>query len=133
MLNEFKNVYALLRAKFSQGHSCPLAQQPQSSPPPNYSTRILIPQDSDLREQPAYPRIGDARLGVLEGRQESHGQVVSHVQQFVVIVLDGHVTKGLLGVRDYSMGRKQAPEDPDDRKDTNTKPHWLETHTTQFR
>lgn len=63
----------------------------------------------------AYPGVGDARLGVLEGREQPHGQVVRHVQQLVVVVLDCHVTKGLPGVRYYSVGGEEAPQDPRDR------------------
>lgn len=81
----------------------------------------------------AYPRVGDACLGVLEGREEPHGQVVSHVEQFIVIVLNGHVPKRLLGVRYYSVGRKETSQDPGDRKNTDIiRSRWLYTHTVQF-
>lgn len=76
----------------------------------------------------AYPRVGDACLGVLKGREEPHGQVVSHVQQLIVIVLNGHVPKRLLGVRYYSVGRKETSQDPGDRKNTDIiKSRWLYT------
>lgn len=38
------------------------------------------------------------------------------MQQLVIIVLDGHVAEGLLGVGYYSVGREEAPQDPNDRK-----------------
>lgn len=37
---------------------------------------------------------------------------MSQVQQLIVIILNGHVTKGLLGVCDYDVGRQQASQNP---------------------
>lgn len=66
--------------------------------------------------QSTYPRVGDACLGVFKGREEPHGQVMGHMQQLIVIILNGHVTKGLLGVSYYSVGREKASQDPNKRK-----------------
>lgn len=95
-----------------------LVYQPLSSPQIRCSTEIFI--QGGAGSQPAYPGIGNPRLGVFEGRQEPHGQVVGHVQQLVVVVLDGHVAEGLLGVRDYPVGGQEAAQDPGDRRDTDT-------------
>lgn len=72
-----------------------------------------------MSNQSTYPRIGDPCLGVFKGREEPHSQVMSHVQQFIIIILNCHVAKGLLGVSDYSVGRKEASQDPNDRKNKN--------------
>lgn len=37
---------------------------------------------------------------------------MSQVQQLIVIILDAHVTKGLLGVCNDDVGRQQAPQNP---------------------
>lgn len=60
-----------------------------------------------------YPRIGDPCLGVFKSWQEPHGQVMGHVQQFIIIILNCHVTKGLSGVSYYSVSRKEASQNPD--------------------
>lgn len=77
---------------------------------------MFIQSGGELWKLSTYPRVGDASLGVFKGREEPHGQVMSHVQQLVVIILNRHVAKGLLGVGYYSVGRKKAPQDPNDRK-----------------
>lgn len=59
-----------------------------------------------------YPRIRNPSFGVLKCWQQSHCEVVSHVQQFVVIILNGHVTKRLFGICNYYVGRKQAAQNP---------------------
>lgn len=59
-----------------------------------------------------YPRIRNPSFGVLKCWQQSHCKVVSHVQQFVVIILNGHVTKRLFGICNYYVGRKQAAQNP---------------------
>lgn len=59
-----------------------------------------------------HPRIGNASFGVLKGWQQPHCQVMSQVQQLIVIILDAHVTKGLLGVCNDDVGRQQAPQNP---------------------
>lgn len=59
-----------------------------------------------------HPRIGNASFGVLKGREQPHCQVMSQMQQLIVIVLNGHVTKGLPGVCDYDVGRQQASQNP---------------------
>lgn len=59
-----------------------------------------------------YPRIRNSSFGVLKGWKESHCQVVSHVQQFVIVILNGHITKGLFGICNYYVGRKQASQNP---------------------
>lgn len=63
-----------------------------------------------------YPRIGDPCLGVLKSWKEPHSQVMGHVQQFIIIILNCHVTKGLFGVSYYSMSRKEASQNPSSRK-----------------
>lgn len=137
MLNELKNIYITFRDKFSQGHSFPLSHH--FPPPPKYinQKRVLIQEDAEMSNQSTYPRIGDPCLGVFKGRQEPHGQVMSHMQQFVIIILNCHVTKGLLGVSYYSVGRKEASQDPkrqDDKKNTKTiQSCGLSMHTIQCR
>lgn len=59
-----------------------------------------------------HPRIGNASFGVLKGWQQPHCQVMSQVQQLIVIILNGHVTKGLLGVCNDDVGRQQASQNP---------------------
>lgn len=59
-----------------------------------------------------YPRIRNSSFGVLKCWEQSHCQVMSHVQQFVVIILNGHITKRLFGICNYYVGRKQASQNP---------------------
>ena len=116
MLSELKPMSIIFRAEFSQGHRFPLPHQPQSSPQINSSTKNVHSGRKWVWKPSTYPRVGDPSLGVFKGREEPYGQVVSHVQQLVVIILNRHVAKGLLGVGYYSVGREKAPQDPKDRK-----------------
>lgn len=121
MLSELKPMSIIFRAKFSQGHGFPLPHQPHSSPQINSSTKSVHSGRKWVWEPPTYPRVGDPSLGVFEGREEPHGQVVSHVQQLVVVALNRHVAKGLPGVGYYSVGREKAPQDPTDRENRRIK------------
>lgn len=59
-----------------------------------------------------HPRVGNASLGVLKGWEQPHCQVMGQVQQLIVIILNGHVPKGLLAVCDDDVGRQQASQNP---------------------
>lgn len=104
-----------------------------TAPKPFSPTPSPKPGRQRLPGRSAYPRVGNACPGVFKGGEEPHGQVVSHVQQLVIVVLNRHVAEGLLGVGYYSVGREEAPQDPNDRKNTGKiKSRRLETHAARL-
>jgi len=52
---------------------------------------------------PAHPGVRNACAGVLEGGQQADGQVVGHVEELIVVVLEANIAKRMLGVSQQNV------------------------------
>ena len=59
------------------------------------------------------PGVGNPCDCVLKGWQESGCQVVSQCEEFIVVILYGHVSKRLHGVCDDQVSRQKPTQNPD--------------------
>lgn len=85
---------------------------------------MFIQSGGELWKPSTYPRVGDASLGVFKGREEPHGQVMSHVQQLSCHnPQSASCRQRAAWSRLLFCGQKEGPQDPNDRKNKRTANH----------
>lgn len=60
----------------------------------------------------SHPGVRNARAGVLKGWQQADSQVMSQVQQLIIIIFKPNITKGMLRVSQQNVCRDKASQDP---------------------
>ena len=59
-----------------------------------------------------HPRVRNACAGVLKGRQQADSQVMSQVEQLVIVALKAHLAKRMFWIRKQNVRGDEASQDP---------------------
>lgn len=59
-----------------------------------------------------HPRVRNACAGVLKGRQQADGQVMSQVKQLIIVTFKAHLAKRMFWVRQQDVRWDKASQDP---------------------
>ncbi len=62
-----------------------------------------------------HPGVRNACAGVLKGRQQAHSQVMSQVEQLIIIAFKAHLAKRMFRVCQQDVRRDKASQDPSER------------------